>query len=92
MMPDLVSTQDHDLLIQLHTKMDTMLLALDTIRQLENSTTRHSEKIKAIDIASKSDIGEIREEIKALKARDMLQSLALIIGTIIASTIAWFKH
>jgi hypothetical protein len=92
MMPELISTNDHDLLITLHTKMDVMISSLEVIRSLENASTRHSEKIKAIEAKQADDHKETLDEIKSLKSRDLFQTLALLIGTILAGVIAWFKH
>jgi hypothetical protein len=91
-MPELISTQDHDLLIQLHTKMDVMLASLDTIRQLENSSTRHSEKIKAIEKSQLEDANSLVKRVERLETKSNLWDILNSFGVLVSAAIGYFLH
>lgn len=94
MMPDLISTQDHDLLIQLHTKMDTVIVALESIRQLENQATRHSEKIKAIEADDRDANARIEKRIEKLENKStFLDMISFLWAAGIGALVYFFgKH
>lgn len=90
MMPDLVSTQDHDLLIQLHTKMDTVIAAMELIRSLENTSTRHSEKIKAIETEKLTAHNQLEKRLDKLEGKSNFLDAISLAFTAIVGTIFYF--
>lgn len=82
--PPLISMQDHDLLIQLHTKLDNLtskLVILDSfdsrIRDIEQKDQRHSEKISNLmtelsyvkqTTVQLTRINNLEEDIKEIKS------------------------
>lgn len=101
MMPTIqpVSNNDHDLIIQLHAKVDSIAEIYASVKELEyrvrsgeDKDARHSEKIEAVKKEVADSVQEIKDDIKALRSRDLFQSIALILGTITAGVIAWFHR
>lgn len=98
-----LSSDDHDLIIQLHAKFDSELSNIKSelsiikdleyrVRAGEDKDARHSEKIEAVKKEVADSVLEIKDDIKSLRSRDLWQSLALIAGTVVASVIAWFHR
>lgn len=100
MMPNMqLSSNDHDLIIQLHAKVDGLTELMTTIKELEyrvrvgeDKDARHSEKIEAVKKDMADSVLEIKSDMQALRQRDVWQSVALIAGTVVAAVIAWFKR
>lgn len=102
-----ISTPDHDLLIQLHTKMDSIAERLDIIKELEyrmrsieTSDDLDSERIKALrtdmnavrqTMVNTDRIDTLEKDISDLKKKSFLFDLTNGILFIIAAIVAWFK-
>lgn len=103
----LVSMHDHDLLIQLHTKMDSVAKNLDIIKELEyrvrvveKEAGERSERVKAIrmdvDSLQRSQVNSGRidalsDEVKELKKKGYIFDGLNAVGAVIAIIVAWLK-
>lgn len=99
MMGELVSTQDHDLIIQLHTKMDGLVSDMAVIkdleyrtRQLEEKGSRHSEKISAINVATATDHAELVKRVDKLEAKSNIWDILNSFGIFVSAAIGYYLH
>lgn len=107
-MADPVSMQDHDLLIQLHTKTDTVLNELKVVKELEyrvrtveQEGSRRSEKVASIardvDALQRSQVNSARIDAIAADVADLKKKGYIFdglnaAGAAIAIIVAWFKN
>ena len=106
-MADPVSMHDHDLLIQLHTKMDSALSELKIVKELEyrvrtteQDGVRRSEKVSAlakdVDVLQRSQVNSGRidslaADVAELKKKGYIFDGLNAAGALLAIVIAWLK-